>query len=155
MRGRETSGHLIEKVNEMSAKNHDETIPVKDISFEGLGSMMLGGKNMKVLESGQRLFANRLRVPYSYLSRCPMDLQAENLNYWIGEEAKTRDTLFCRFNGDGLTLVGGRQNQNLCQHQGVSILLVDVSDSFDLALEIGQGICRLCFHHLFTLFKVE
>ena len=48
----------------------------------------------------QRLLANRLRVPFTYLDRCPADLQAENLNYWLEQEKKERDTFFCRFNGE-------------------------------------------------------
>ncbi|MBW2063384.1 MAG: DUF932 domain-containing protein [Deltaproteobacteria bacterium] len=105
MRGKDTFGKAMEKVHEMSANNHDETIPVVDMAFDSLDAMKIAGEEVKALPSAQRLLANRLRVPYSYLSRCPAELQAENLNYWIGQEARKRDTLFCRFNGDGLRAV--------------------------------------------------
>jgi len=36
------------------------------------------------------------------LSRCPDDLQADNLNYWLEREQKNRETLFCRFTGNKL-----------------------------------------------------
>jgi hypothetical protein len=49
--------------------------------------------------------SNRLRVPYSYLSRCPAELQAKNLNYWIEQERRQRETFFCRFDGDRLRAV--------------------------------------------------
>jgi hypothetical protein len=49
--------------------------------------------------------SNRLRVPYSYLSRCPAELQAKNLNYWIEQERGQRETFFCRFDGDRLRAV--------------------------------------------------
>jgi hypothetical protein len=49
--------------------------------------------------------ANRLKVPYSYLSRCPEDLQADNLNYWISQERRNRQNLFCRFDGNNLRAV--------------------------------------------------
>jgi len=49
--------------------------------------------------------SNRLRVPFSYLSRCPEDLQAKNLNYWIEQEQKNRQTLFCRLDGAKLRAV--------------------------------------------------
>ena len=58
-----------------------------------------------MLPSAQRLFANRLRVPHSYLVRCPAELQAENLNHWIREEREKRETMFCRFDGDKLRAV--------------------------------------------------
>jgi hypothetical protein len=34
-----------------------------------------------------------------------MELQAENLNYWLGEEAKKREALFCRFDEKRLRAV--------------------------------------------------
>ncbi len=105
MRAIGTFEHLIHKVHEMSANHYDETIPVKDIEFESLNTAWIGGNRFTVLRSAQRLIANRLRVPYSYLNRCPADLQAENLNYWIQREAKKRDTFFCRFDGDKLRAV--------------------------------------------------
>jgi hypothetical protein len=51
------------------------------------------------------LLSNRLRVPYSYLSRCPAELQAKNLNYWIEQERQQRDTFFCRFDANRLRAV--------------------------------------------------
>jgi hypothetical protein len=67
--------------------------------------MWISGKEVEVLPSAQRLFANRLRVPHSYLVRCPAELQAENLNHWIREERERRETLFCRFDADKLRAV--------------------------------------------------
>ena len=96
---------IIGKVNEMSAKYFDETIPVTDMTFHSLTRMRISGKEVQVLPSAQRLFANRLRVPHSYLVRCPGDLQAENLNHWLREEQEKRETLFCRFDGDKLRAV--------------------------------------------------
>ena len=67
--------------------------------------MWISGKELEILPSAQRLFANRLRIPHSYLIRCPEELQAENLNHWIREEREKRETLFCRFDGDKLRAV--------------------------------------------------
>jgi len=105
MRTINTFESVIGRVHEMAVNYYDETIPVMDMEFENLKNMRISGKEIEVLPSAQRLLSNRLRVPYSYLSRCPSDLQAENLNYWIQKEAKTRETFFCRFNGDNLRAV--------------------------------------------------
>ena len=105
MRTINTFESVIGRVHEMAANYYDETIPVMDMEFDSLERMWIAGKQVGVLPSAQRLLSNRLRVPYSYLSRCPADLQAENLNYWIRKEAKTRETFFCRFNGDNLRAV--------------------------------------------------
>jgi hypothetical protein len=93
------------KVHELSASNYDETVAVRDMRFDSFKQIDIDGRSFGVLPSAQRLLANRLRVPFSYLDRCPQELQAENLNYWIEQEAKTRQSLFCRFDGNNLRAV--------------------------------------------------
>ena len=105
MRGNDRFENVIGKVHAMSEHYFDETIPVMDMEFDGLEKMWIAGKQVGVLPSAQRLFANRLRVPYSYLARCPKELQARNLNYWIEQEKERRETLFCRFDGNSLRAV--------------------------------------------------
>ena len=99
MRATTTFGKMIEKVETMSAGNFDETVPLSEIEFESLNEMWIAGVGVEVLPQAQRLLANGLRVPFSYLDRCPAELQSENLNYWLEREKKERDTFFCRFNG--------------------------------------------------------
>ena len=89
----------------MSENYFDETIPVTDMMFHSINRMLISGKEVEVLPSAQRLFCNRLRLPHSYLVRCPAELQADNLNHWIREEREKRETLFCRFDGDRLRAV--------------------------------------------------
>jgi len=105
MRTINTFESVIDKVHEMSASYYDETIPVTDMMFHSIDRMWISGKDVEVLPSAQRLFCNRLRLPHSYLVRCPAALQAENLNHWIREEREKRETLFCRFDGSKLRAV--------------------------------------------------
>ena len=105
MRGQDRFEQVITQVHAISQNHYDETLPVIDMEFESLDRMWISGRDVEVLPSAQKLIANRLRVPHSYLARCPEDLQARNLNYWIQEEAKNRDNLFCRFNGNKLRAV--------------------------------------------------
>ena len=105
MRSIDKFEQVIGNVKEMSAHHYDETLPLADMRFHSLNRMLISGKEVQVLPSAQRLFANRLRVPHSYLVRCPGDLQAENLNHWLREEREKRETLFCRFDGDNLRAV--------------------------------------------------
>jgi hypothetical protein len=72
------------------------------MEFDSLTQMWVAGKQIEVAPSAQRLLSNRLRVPYSYLSRCPAELQAANLNYWIEQERQQRETFFCRFDANRL-----------------------------------------------------
>ncbi len=100
-----TLENVINQVHENSINHFDEIMSVHEMSFDNLEQMWISGKQIDIAPSAQRLLSNRLRVPYSYLSRCPEDLQAENLNYWIKQESQHRDTFFCRFNGDTLRAV--------------------------------------------------
>ena len=99
MKATTTLGNLIEQVETMSDGNFDETVSLSDMEFESLNEMWIGGVGVEVLPQAQRLLSSRLRVPFSYLERCPADLQAENLNHWLKEERKQRETFFLRFNG--------------------------------------------------------
>jgi hypothetical protein len=87
----------------MAVDHFDVTVPITDMEFETLTRMVIDGTTVEVLPAAQRLFANRLKVPHSYLQRCPYDLQAENLNYWLRQQ--TRESLFCRFDGRKLRAV--------------------------------------------------
>ena len=101
---RETTNleNAIGKTHEISQNNYDEIIPVRNMNFECFERIEIAGQSFGVLPSAQRLLANRLRIPFSYLNRCPIQLQADNLNYWIEQERKNRETFFCRFSGDQL-----------------------------------------------------
>ena len=95
----------ITRVHEASAHHYDEIIAVSDMSFGSLEQMTIAGQSFQVLPSAQRLLANRLRVPLSYLVRCPEDLQQANLNYWLEQESRRRKTFFCRFDGSQVRAV--------------------------------------------------
>jgi len=105
MKDTTTLENVIEAVYQDSQNHYDEYVPVRDMEAESLNRMWIDGKSIEVLPSAQRLLSNRLRVPFSYLSRCPDDLVAQNLNYWIEREQRNRDTFFCRFAGDQLRAV--------------------------------------------------
>lgn len=105
MKGTATLENVIQTVHAMSADYFDETIPLTDMEFDSAKNMWIAGKPVEILPSAQKLFSNRLRVPYSYLTRCPEDLQAQNLNFWLAEEKKKRQTLFCRFDGNRLRAI--------------------------------------------------
>ena len=95
MRGKTKLENVMGKVQEMSLNYNDDTIPVADMEFRSLDMMSIGSNTFEVLPSAQRLLANRLRVPHSYLCRCPEELQAQNLNYWLEQQRKERETFTC------------------------------------------------------------
>jgi hypothetical protein len=105
MKSTTTLESVISNVHEQSAINYDEIVPVNDMRFESLERMDIAGQPFGVLPSAQRLLSNRLKVPFSYLNRCPQELQADNLNYWIEQESRNRQSLFCRFAGNDVRAV--------------------------------------------------
>ena len=67
MRNTDTLENVIGKVHEISANNFDEIVPISDIQFENLNRVQIADLTFGVLPSAQRLIANRLRIPFSYL----------------------------------------------------------------------------------------
>jgi len=100
-----TLENVIDVVHQQSINHFDEIVPVNEMQFDSLTQMWISGRQVEILPSAQHLLSNRLRVPHSYLSRCPAELQSSNLNYWIEQERSQRETFFCRFDENQLRAV--------------------------------------------------
>ena len=124
---------IIDEVHAQSINHFDEIVPLQEMEFDSLTRMWVSGKPVEVAPTAQRLLSNRLRVPYSYLSRCPEDLQARNLNYWIEEEYKHRETFFCRFDANRLRAVF-TERYTATDHMEVLTKILETG--FDPAAEI-------------------
>ena len=98
-----TLGKVHDRVLAMAKNHHDEFVPVGNISFGGLESVNIAGDKYPMRATAQREISNRLGVPYSYLRKCPEDVQAYNLNHWI--EKEKNDELFFRFDDDEVRAV--------------------------------------------------
>jgi hypothetical protein len=103
------------------------------MEFDSLTQMWVSGKQIEVAPTAQRLLSNRLRVPYSYLSRCPAELQARNLNYWIEQERQRRETFFCRFDANRLRAVFTERYTAI---DNMEVLTKILENGFDPAGEI-------------------
>lgn len=103
MRGMSTLGEVWQEVEQLSAHCYDELVPVDDISFEGLGEVLIAGEAFLLRPVAQRSLAYRLGIPMNYLARCPLELQAMQMNFWIREERNEK--LFFRFDGQAVRAV--------------------------------------------------
>ncbi len=137
MRAIDTFENVIGKVHRMSQDYYDESIAIRDMEFDSFNNMTIGYKEFEVLPSAQRLIANRLRIPQSYLHRCPEDLQSDNLNYWLEREQKNRETLFCRFSGSKLRGVFTERYTAL-DHMEILTKMLDYG--FDPACEVHYSL---------------
>ena len=91
-------------VNEMSKNCFDKNVTVEDFSFDNLETVRIGDTETHLLrEIAQRSISYRLGIPYQYLSKCPPDIQAMNMNYWI--EHEKNDQLFFRYDGDDVRAI--------------------------------------------------
>ncbi|MBA3013086.1 MAG: DUF945 domain-containing protein [Desulfobacula sp.] len=94
---------VYDRVDVMSANCVDNNIDVKEIEFDSLDLIRISGESHTVRPVAQRSISNRLGIPYQYLQKCPKEIQAENLNYWIEKEKNTQ--LFFRFDGDDVRAI--------------------------------------------------
>ena len=146
MKATATLETVIDRVHQMSVNQYDEIVPVQDMEFDSLNQMWISGRRVEILPSAQRLLSNRLRVPYSYLSRCPVELQARNLNYWIEQERQQRDTFFCRFDGNRLRAVFTERYRPLDNMEILSQLIqhgFDPSTPVQYAIDDGMFLVKI------------
>jgi hypothetical protein len=98
-----TLGEVSDRVDAMNQNCHDALVDVPAICFESLETMKIGDERHTLRTVAQRSSAWRLGIPYNYLAKCPVDLQAEQMNHWIKSEK--REQLFVRFDGEEVRAV--------------------------------------------------
>jgi hypothetical protein len=92
-----TLGEVSDRVDALNQNCHDALVDVPTISFESLETMKIGDERHTLRTVAQRSIAWRLGIPYNYLAKCPVELQAGQMNHWIRQEK--REQLFIRFDG--------------------------------------------------------
>jgi len=93
-----TLGKVADRVDHLSRNCTDKLIPVKDISFNSLKSICVGNDTHDLKPIARQSICLRLGIPHQYLRKCPIEIQAENLNYWIKHEKN--EELFFRFDAN-------------------------------------------------------
>ena len=100
MKDTTTLEKVTDRIEAMSKHCTDRLVNVEDISFDHLERVNIAGESHVIRPIAQKSFCYRLGIPHQYLRKCPMDLQAENMNHWI-EKEKNKELLF-RFDGDNV-----------------------------------------------------
>ena len=95
-----TLGHVQETVAEISKNYFDDIIDTDSLSFTNLAFIKINGCEHNLKSMAQRALCDRLNIPIQYLRRCPPDIQAQNLNYWVKKIPQKE--LFFRFDGDAI-----------------------------------------------------
>jgi len=90
---------LVERLRERETAFSDKVVYADAMSVDPKSGNLLvtnGVIREHPLQSqALQLFASKLRIPHSYLVRCPPELRAENCNFWLRQQAGRR--LMLRF----------------------------------------------------------
>jgi hypothetical protein len=103
------SGHMTilqdvnARVENLSRNCTDHLINVPEIAFDDLETVRIAGEPHKLRTIAQKSMCWRLAIPHEYLKRCPQEIQAQNLNYWIQHERN--EQLFFRFDGQDVRAI--------------------------------------------------
>jgi hypothetical protein len=98
-----TLGEVSARVENLSRNCTDHLINVPEIAFEDLDMVRIGGEHHRLRTIAQKSIAYRLAIPFEYLKRCPQEVQAYNLNFWIKHEKN--EQLFFRFDGQDVRAI--------------------------------------------------
>jgi len=93
-----TLGRVSDRVNDLSMNCHDNLVKVEDISFDSLEKVKIANEPHFLRPLAQQSAACRLGIPINYLRKCPPEMQAYNMNYWMKKEKN--EELFFRFDGE-------------------------------------------------------
>ena len=74
------------RVENLSRNCTDHLINVPEIGFDDLETVRIAGEPHHLRTIAQKSIAYRLAIPFEYLRRCPKEVQAYNLNFWIQHE---------------------------------------------------------------------
>ena len=104
MQTNSTLGVVRNRLQSLSDKHFDELVRVRDITFSSVDEIQIGSSSYRMCPAAQQGMAYRMGgVPLSYLRKCPPDLAAKNLNFWLSEEKN--EELFFRFDGEHVRAV--------------------------------------------------
>lgn len=98
-----TLGEVRHHVAYISRDYHDELIQVSDLHFVDLKNVRINNTFYHLRQVAQRGIASRYNIPFSYLHKCPQEVQSYNLNYWLRQERNPE--LFFRFDNQDVRAI--------------------------------------------------
>jgi hypothetical protein len=98
-----TLRRVFDRVNDLSMNCHDHLVKVDDISFDSLETVRIANEPHLLRPLSQQSAACRLGIPINYLRKCPPEMQAYNMNYWMKKEKN--EELFFRFDGEEIRAI--------------------------------------------------
>jgi hypothetical protein len=137
-------GELESILVEREAELHDELVPPSALCFNADQTLSVGSSSHRVQAQAFEQIATKLRVPTSYLRRCPTDLTAQNLNYWLGE---LEGDVLVRFEGGHVRALLSERYQPISHLELVQGLLRTCPPETRVRWEISARFCYLQVLH--------
>lgn len=137
-------GELESLLRQREAGLHDALVHPSELCFNADDSLSIGSRTHRVQAQAYEQIATKLRVPTTYLRRCPSDLKAQNLNYWLGE---IEGDLLVRFEQGQVRALLSERYQPISHLQLVQGLLGTCSPETRVRWEISARYCYLQVLH--------
>jgi len=150
-----TLAKAAELVSHSSQGNWDSTMRASQLEFPDFNHLRMrdGGAEYKMLPSAKRLISHRLRLPAEYLERCPRNLQAENLNYWLKNLGDS--PLFCRFNDQGVRAFFSKRYKPIDNHEIMQRVLETFPSHTEVEFRISNEMMLLNIPNHAMAFKIS
>lgn len=133
-------GQIKELVTKQADNHWDELYLPGVMEFQDFNAISIDNQLYSVAGSAKRLIGQRLGIPAPYIERCPPDLQAENLNYWLRRIDQNKN-LFCRFDGQDLRAIFTSRYQPMDHH--TILLQLDVPEDTKCEFRIDENMMQL------------
>ena len=112
---------------------HDTLVPSRELKVADDGRLLVGGEAHRLQPRALDQLAARLKVPASYLRRCPTDLQAHNLNRWLGQ---LHSTVLVRFDSQSVRALLSDRYQPVSNLEMVRSMLRAVPEDTPVRYEL-------------------
>jgi hypothetical protein len=109
-------------------------------------------EDISILSHAETQLLARLKIPASYIHRCPQHLRARNINYWIGEK-ESKDILLRWIDDDIRAIFSTRFSPDLDDHKLFPLVLSVLEETATAPVEDTLHLKDFCQTADFSLFK--
>ena len=132
-------GELEHELAQAERRHHDTQAVARSTRMTDDGRLVVDGTPHRLLPRALDQLAAKLRVPASYLGRCPTDLAATNVNRWL-ETSDAR--LLVRFDGDAVRAVLSTRYRPVSHLDVVRGLMQSVPEDTPVRYELQANLRR-------------
>lgn len=130
-------GQLEHELVRAERQHHDTFAHPRELRVADDGQLLIRGEPHRLQRKALDQLGAKLRVPASYLHRCPPDLVAANLNRWL---TSCRSELLVRMDGGKVRAVLSARYQPVSHVEVVRSVLRSVSEDTPVRFELSASL---------------